>query len=259
MYLLFVLPCELSLLYPLGSISHLFTVVIIATFKPKAKWKATTPAGEPAPKSKPTMAKLAKEMYFDLFLARFSYFIEILSQVLMVVLPPPQSGVHRLHGQGAGSLYSQSLFLAASSLHGLGAGSTPALQSLALCIIQSQSLANANASGSSNQDIGIGELFGALSVLAAIGQMVLGPLLFGVVYSNTVATFPRAVFTVATGLLFISLVLLYLIRPDAGDIKGKRKRIRALAEERRGRSRVSKDLRVGSPTDDETSSTTDSV
>ena len=239
-----------------GKISYLYPVVIIATFKPKAKPKTTTtPAGQPAPKPKPTMAKLAKEMYFDLFLAKFSYFIEILSQVLMVVLPSPGNGVLRLHGQG-GSPYSQGLFIAASSLHGFGAGSTPALQSLALCIIQSQSLANTKSGGNSNQDIGIGELFGALSVLAAIGQMVLGPLLFGIVYTNTVASYPKTIFILATGLLFVSIVLLYLIRPDAGDIKGKRKRIRALAEDRRGRSRVSKDLRIGTSSDDGSSSVT---
>lgn len=198
-------------------------------------------------------------MYFDLFLARFSYLIEIVSQILMVLLPSPTSGTLRLFGQDAGSPYSQSLFIVASSLHGLGAGSTPALQSLALCIIQSQSLANANAGGSSTQDVGIGELFGAISVLAAIGQMILGPLLFGVVYSSTVAAFPKAIFTLAAGLLLASLVLIYMIRPDAGDIKGKRKRVRALAEERRGRSRVSKDLRVGPSTDDGESSMNDSV
>lgn len=55
----------------------------------------------------------------------------------------------------------------------MGAGVVPAIQSLALCIVQARSLLAAEA-GQPTVDAGTGTLFGALAVLQASGQMVLG-------------------------------------------------------------------------------------
>jgi len=137
------------------------------------------------------------------------------------------------------------MFVAASSLSSFGSGVVPALQSLALCVLQSRSLANAGAGGN-EEDVGIGRLFGALAVLQAVGQMILGPLLFGLVYSTTVATLPKAIFITAAGICVVSILLVFMIRLDVGA-KGKRTRARAEVEIERGRSRVSKDLRVYVP------------
>jgi hypothetical protein len=67
----------------------------------------------------------------------------------------------------------------------------------------------------------------------------LQPLLFGIVYSVTVATIPKAVFIFSAAILTLSLLLICLVRP----LKVKRRRM--YGEVERGRSRVSKDLRGG--------------
>lgn len=179
-------------------------------------------------------------MDFDLFLARLCFVLDILSHTFVVLSPSPISTIHAL-----AKSHSQFMFVAASSLSSFGSGVVPAVQSLALCILRSRSLANVRAGGK-EEDVGIGRLFGALSVLQAVGQMILGPMLFGVVYSGTVATFPKAIFATAAGICFVALTLVSLIRPDAGA-KGKRKRVGVEVEIERGRSRVSKDLRVSAP------------
>lgn len=73
-------------------------------------------------------------------------------------------------------------------------------------------------------------------------------MLFGLIYSGTVAQFPKAIFTVAVGILFVALACLFIVqnpieRNKVG--KGKKRRI-PVGEEERGRSRVSKDLFGGS-------------
>ncbi|KAL1742393.1 major facilitator superfamily domain-containing protein, partial [Schizophyllum fasciatum] len=46
-----------------------------------------------------------------------------------------------------------------------------------------------------------GKLFGALSVVQALSSQILGPSMFALVYMNTVATFPNAIFLLAVGLV----------------------------------------------------------
>lgn len=74
------------------------------------------------------------------------------------------------------------------------------------------------------------------------------PMLFGLVYSGTVATFPKAVFCTAIGILFVAFAATMLVRSPLAELKenpSAQKRSRNTEEERRGRSRVSKDLRGG--------------
>ena len=216
------------------------TSVIIVTFKPKPKTKPTTLKPGPALKRKPTGAVLAQEMHFDLFLTRLCFVLDILSHTFVVLSPSPSATIHALSNRTASS-YSQIMFVAASSLSSFGSGVVPAVQSLALSILQSRSISNAKA-GCKGEDVDIGRLFGALAVLQAVGQMILGPLIFGFIYSATVATFPKAIFTTAGGICVVSIAFVFLIRPVAGP-KGKRRRVQSEVEIERGRSRVSKDLR----------------
>ena len=81
-------------------------------------------------------------------------------------------------------------------------------------------------------------------------------MLFGLIYSGTVATLPKTMFMIAAGILVGSLALMFLVKPAFGEryagknamgngngkIAKKAKRVR---REERGRSRVSKDLRKG--------------
>jgi hypothetical protein len=223
--------------------SHHVTVIIV-TFKPKPKTKPSMLKPGTALKPKPTRAVLAQEMHFDLFLTRLCFILDILSNTFVVLSPSPSATIHALSTRTASS-YSQIMFVAASSLSSFGSGVVPAVQSLALCILQSRSISNANA-GCNEEDVGIGRLFGALAVLQAVGQMIIGPLIFGFIYSATVATFPKAIFMTAGGICVVSLAFVFLIRPVVGP-KGKRRRVQSEVEIERGRSRVSKDLRWGVP------------
>ncbi|KAJ7126951.1 major facilitator superfamily domain-containing protein [Mycena epipterygia] len=227
---------------------------IISTFKPKPKLPknkaiTTTKAAKP----KPTKSHIAQEIKFDLGLSRLSLCIDIVANLAIVFAPAPAYKMHSLAHFDSSSTVdpgfqsSQALFVLASWLQCMGAGVVPAMQSLALCIVQARSLLAAEA-GQPTVDAGTGTLFGALAVLQASGQMVLGPLLFGLVYSETVKTFPKTVFVTAIAILFASLTSIMLVRSPISEVKAKsgvrrRHRINSLEEEQRGRSRISKDLR----------------
>lgn len=93
------------------------------------------------------------------------------------------------------------LFTGAAALSALGAGTRPAMQSLALDAYTRQGGTEA------------GRLFGALSVLQALGTSVLGPLLFGLVYACTVGWVPQALFVAAAALPALTFALLSFLRP----------------------------------------------
>ncbi|OBZ72590.1 putative membrane protein C14C4.07 [Grifola frondosa] len=124
----------------------------------------TTRAVQPIKKGKRSPTVLAKEMRYDLLLIRASFIVDLLSHTLVSLSPADAS---------------QTLFVGFTVLSSFGAGIVPAANSLALCVMQSHG------------DGGIGKLFGAFAVLQAVGQMILGPMLFGLIFSETVAKFPR--------------------------------------------------------------------
>lgn len=77
------------------------------------------------------------------------------------------------------------------------------------------------------------------------------PLLFGLLYGNTVANFPKAIFVVGGGILTTSLVCALMVRSPVerylrkgGKGLGKKRaeRVSEELEPERGRSRASKDL-----------------
>ncbi|KAJ7367765.1 hypothetical protein DFH08DRAFT_676719 [Mycena albidolilacea] len=236
---------------------------VIARFKPKSTLpKTKSVAGVKAVKPKPTKAHLAREIDFDLRLARISLCIDIVANTAIVVAPAPSPHEHAqfaaINAATTDSQFqsSQALFVVSSWIASWGAGLIPAIHSLALCIIQARALLETEANSGTDAtapkliESSTGKLFGALAVLQAIGQMILGPLLFGLVYSGTVATFPKAVFVTAIGILFVALLATILVRSPVADVKGKSPVRRQLGrrrdteeEEERGRSRASKDLR----------------
>ncbi|KAI0084119.1 MFS general substrate transporter [Irpex rosettiformis] len=216
---------------------------IISTCKPKPKQKepqsvsssvAVHHSGSPkqhgsvvfahAKDAKPSLGRLKKEMSFDVLLLRLSLLIDFFSHTL-VSLSPADAG--------------QALFVGFTALSSLGSGVQPGVNSLALCILQMRAQASGQ-SGNGEGDGGVGRLFGALASLQAVGQMILGPLMFGVIYSSTVANFPKAIFVTAACTLFTALILLSFLRPDVA-LRVKR-RVRQDDESERGRSRISKDL-----------------
>jgi MFS family permease len=237
---------------------------VIARFKPKSDLpKTKSVPGVKAAKPKPTKALLAREIKFDLRLTRISLCLDIVANTAIVLAPAPSSQEHALaiNSTDPQFLTSQALFVVSSSIAGWGAGLIPSIHSLALCILQARALLQAelgeDGAPAAIADASTGKLFGALAVLQAIGQMILGPLIFGLIYSGTVATFPKAVFVTAIGILFVALLATLFARSPITDVKGKlpvrRRQLghSAEEEEERGRSRASKDLRgYGSTSED---------
>ncbi|KAL5634517.1 hypothetical protein ACGC1H_002536 [Rhizoctonia solani] len=150
---------------------------------------------------------LSREQQFDLLVARLSMVMDFWSYFLLC------------------SSTSDMGFVLTTTLSAFGGGTSPALQSLALGVL-----------GGEEKDVG--RLFGALSMLSSISSTILSPMIFGSLYSLTVATFPRAIFIVATGVLTAALVFLVLVQPN----QPLRKRdVEDFPP--RGRSRRAKDLR----------------
>ncbi len=121
----------------------------------------------------------------------------------------------------------------------------PAVQSLALCILHARTLIAGGEVSEGKGGDGVGKLFGAFAVIQATGQMILGPMMFGLIYSETVATFPKTIFVVAAGILLFALVCMMLVRNPVDSFKGKglgKKKVYREDEVERGRSRISKDL-----------------
>jgi len=191
-----------------------------------SKPSTVPPAGK---KPKPTLGQIAKDMNFDLLLLRSSFFIECVSHALVSLIPPTA---------GAGP------FVAFTTLSCFGTGVIPAVNSLALCILQMQAEASAVAGGPPQDNGNAGRLFGALASIQATGQMILGPLIFGVVYGATVGTFPKAIFATAAAITLVALALLCLLRPDVALRARQRQRMNRHDETERGRSRARKDLGV---------------
>ena len=84
-------------------------------------------------------------------LIRGSLFVDLCSHLLVALAPPE-------YGPAGG----QALFVGATALSSFVAGLVPAVNSLALCIMQARG------------DTDAGTVFGAFSVLQATGQMILG-------------------------------------------------------------------------------------
>ncbi|KAG2035237.1 hypothetical protein BDR03DRAFT_993455 [Suillus americanus] len=238
---------------------------LLLKFKPVRAVVSSTdaPANPVAPtsKPKPTKSHLFNEMRFDLRVVRYSMLIDFLSHALVVIAPLPS--------RDASVWWSQFMFVGATSLSCIGAGVMPGMQSLALCTLQGRALATkedvvrTGEAQEHDHDVELepGKLFGALAVLQAVGQTILGPMIFGVIYSSTVASFPKAIFATASGLVLLSIAFTLLVRPDVSLSVMKRKKVatkgktavrphgvkskRRYQEQARGRSRVSKDLRGG--------------
>lgn len=122
-----------------------------------------------------TRPHLAKEISFDLTLAKLSFLVAMMSDILITLIPTPAYTAHVADFMGGGKKQSrrssEMLFVMASSFSSFGSGVGPSTQSLALCILQMRNLGSGD---NTEVDAGAGTLFGALAVLQAIGATILG-------------------------------------------------------------------------------------
>jgi len=164
-------------------------------------------------------AYLLRTIRFDLWVARLSLLLDSISFTLTSAIP------------------SETGFIVTTLLSSFGGGMAPATQSVAIALVDrgatgklttpdtpvaddERSLLAVERSPSLEEEhnverIGPGQLFGAISVLQALGQTVLGPLIVGEVYALTVSSFPRMIFVFGAGLLFAAFIFLSLLHPRA--------------------------------------------
>jgi hypothetical protein len=118
--------------------------VLISTFKPASQVPSSIPLSE----LPPSFARLllTRSVAFDLIILRGSLVLDILSHSLVA-----------FHLSS-----SPLIFAGITAISSLAAGSTPALQSLAICILQRFQQGSPD----------IGALFGGLSMLTALGQIL---------------------------------------------------------------------------------------
>ncbi len=110
---------------------------------------------------------LIAEMRFDLRLTYFCFAIDFVSHALVSL------------SSTAPTVVASLAFSGFTMLSSFGSGVVPALQSLALCIMQTEAEEErelAAASGVVNTSVAMdtGSLFGAFSLLQATGQMIIG-------------------------------------------------------------------------------------
>ncbi|KAG8905192.1 hypothetical protein FRB99_000557 [Tulasnella sp. 403] len=207
---------------------HLLIImpVIIKAFKPVHVYREApsgnpdattsnitpTSGSAPNPNSQTThlSPQVLKDVRFDLRLARASIFIDAMSFILVVCT------------------IDASAFVVVTLLSAFGGGTTPVIQSIALCLLP-------------NAKEQAGKLFGAFSMMSAIGAFILSPLLFGMLYSATVGTFPSAIFAAGGTILVIGCVALLLVRAPKPPRRQRPPR---------GRSQTRKVL-IGSLTEDD--------
>jgi hypothetical protein len=84
-------------------------------------------------------------------------------------------------------------------------------------------------------------LLGSLAVLQSLGQTIIGPIIFGFVYSMTVSTYPKGVFVLACTCAGAAFLLMCIAHPRKRVILvGSRRDANAGRE--RGRSAMTKDI-----------------
>ncbi|KAI0305500.1 major facilitator superfamily domain-containing protein [Multifurca ochricompacta] len=139
-----------------------------------------------APTKHASPAHLASAIRFDRRIAALSLFTDATANAFVAISPAS----------------SQPLFVLLTSLNALTSGGHPALQSLGAVSLR--------AMGKGNE---VGLVFGALGLVNAVSHIV-APGIYAAIYSATVATFPKAMFVISAGLLYITVVLLSRVRPN---------------------------------------------
>jgi hypothetical protein len=160
-----------------------------------------------------------RELNFDLSLVRISILLDFLSHGFVIL----------------SSQNSQTSFVLATTLTSLGSTSTPSYSSTVLGYVRYRA-----AQGELSDQEDIGGLFGSLAVLQSLGQTIVGPIVFGFVYSMTVSTYPKGIFVLACSCTGAALLLMCMTQPRKRLILVGSRRENAGRE--RGRSVMTKDI-----------------
>lgn len=142
---------------------------------------------------------------FDLKLARVSLVFEVCCFAILALAP------------------NATVFTAMTVAVAFGGGFGPAVQALALELYSRRQKELRKAKGGDEgeprqngkgheQEQDTGKLFGAISVVQALGQQILGPALFGITFIKTVASYPGTIFWLAFTCVTLALLCMCLVR-----------------------------------------------
>nr|XP_019043904.1 hypothetical protein I302_07179 [Kwoniella bestiolae CBS 10118]OCF22834.1 hypothetical protein I302_07179 [Kwoniella bestiolae CBS 10118] len=132
--------------------------------------------------------KPQRSAHLDLLTVRIALILESIPYLLLALSPSPMG------------------FVLLSILLTLGGPSNPAANSLALSLLSDPSQS--------------GRLFGALSVLHALGANLISPLMFGTVYAATVGTYAPTIFAIAAGSLILAQICMAFVKLDRNKRDG---------------------------------------
>lgn len=174
----------------------------------------------PLPQRRGAEVSPRRELNFDLSLVRISVLLDFLSHGFVILSPRN----------------SQTSFVLATTLTSLGSMSIPSYSSTVLGYVRYRA-----AQGELSEQEDVGVLFGSLAVLQSLGQTIIGPIVFGFVYSMTVSNYPKGVFVLACSGAGAALLLMCMAHPRKRVILVGSRRY-ANAGRERGRSVMTKDI-----------------
>lgn len=177
------------------------SLVVVKLFKPRVKQDDSSifPQPDEAPPTGPGLLRSPQTLAdskFDLWILRGSLLADALAYTGMSFSVPAP------------------VFIFFTCVVSLGSCSNAVTNSLALNLIDSSRQA--------------GKLFGALSVVSASASSFVGPLVFSMIYANTVGVYAPTIFAVAVAVVMIAQLLLMGVRLPhehpmvAGDDQGGR-------------------------------------
>ena len=158
--------------------------VVVKLFKPQVKKDSpTSEQTQDIPSSGPGLLRSPQTLAdskFDLWILRASLLADAIAYTGMSISVPAP------------------IFIFFTCVVSLGSCSSAVTNSLALNLIDSSRQA--------------GKLFGALSVVSATASSFVGPLVFSMIYANTVGVYAPTIFAVAAGVAVIAQLLLMGVR-----------------------------------------------
>ncbi|KAF8333023.1 major facilitator superfamily domain-containing protein [Cantharellus anzutake] len=195
-----------------SALRSLWLVVFLPTIIQFLKPELPGPPTQPEPVSSRTGAAavaarrrtyLLPTIYFDLRVAKLSLLMDVMSFTLTSIIS------------------SEISFIVTSLLSCFGGGMAPATQSVALALVdygtgEYQQISEDQEGQEiqwGTEVVAPGQFFGAIGVLQALGQTVLGPLIIGELYALTAGFFPRMIFVAGAILLSCAFIFLSMVRP----------------------------------------------
>jgi len=186
-FLALILPIAIKILKPKPLILELPVTPVETTPLLNSSSSTSSSSMPVTSRSSKTIKREIHSPLFDLNLARASLLFSIVSNAVM------------------GLAQSPILFAFSGIFGAMGAGFSPAAQSVALALYAKRG------------GVETGRLFGAISLIEAISSQILAPFIYGFVFVKTVAICPRMVFFVSFAALSTSFCLLSIIRLPKDD------------------------------------------